>query len=127
MKEYTCIICPKYCRITVDSDLYEFTVLGNDCEKGREYALTEFTNPLRSVTFNVNVIGGNRAVTSVKPSREIPLVKILPLSRLIKKIRVNAPIKRGQTLFYLLGEKIIANQSVAKADDNESKSNGETS
>ena len=47
----------------------------------------------------------------------IALVKILPASRLLKKLYVDAPITEGQVLFpSLLGEKIIATASVEKAE-----------
>ena len=64
MKEFTCIMCPRGCRLTADSDLYELTVSGNACERGREYAESEYSNPVRTVTFNVGVSGGERRVVS---------------------------------------------------------------
>ncbi|MBQ7226769.1 MAG: DUF1667 domain-containing protein [Clostridia bacterium] len=116
MKEYTCILCPKSCRLTVDRDLYELTVSGNECERGKDYAIAEFTNPVRIATFNVAVEKGERAVVSVKTANPVMLAKVLPLARLIKKLKVTAPITCGQTLFSsLLGEKIIATANVAKA------------
>ena len=73
MKEFTCIMCPRGCRLTADSDLYELTVSGNACERGREYAESEYSNPVRTVTFNVGVSGGERRVVSARTARPVPL------------------------------------------------------
>jgi len=101
----------------VDSDLYETAVSGNACARGREYALAEYTNPTRSVTFNVRVSGGECRVVSAKTARRVPLAKVLPLARLVKKLTVAAPVNAGDVISNsLLGEKIIATSSVAKAE-----------
>lgn len=120
MKEIICAACNKGCRLSVDSDLYEVSVSGNECALGRDYAVSEYTNPVRTATFNVRVRGGAAAVVSAKTDRPVSLAKILPASRLLKKLYVDAPISEGQVLFSsLLGEKIIATSSVEKADNNE--------
>lgn len=117
MKEFICIVCPRGCRLRVDSDLYEPTVSGNACPRGKDYAIAEYTNPTRTVTFNIRVEGGERPVVSARTARPVAVVKVLPMARLSKKISVKAPIKAGQTLVAsLLGEKIIATSAVAKAD-----------
>lgn len=117
MKEFTCIMCPRGCRLTADSDLYELTVSGNACERGREYAESEYSNPVRIVTFNVGVSGGERRVVSARTARPVPLSKVLPVARLARRMTVFAPVSAGDVLFpSLLGEKIIATSSVAKAE-----------
>lgn len=117
MKEFTCIVCPRGCRLTVDSDLYEPIVSGNACPRGRDYAVSEYTNPTRTVTFNIRVEGGDRPVVSVKSVRPVAVVKVLPMARLAKKLTVKAPIRIGQVVIAsLLGERIIATSAVAKAE-----------
>ena len=58
---YTCILCPNSCEITVD---YEGKTVrsttGNKCDKGKEYVTQELTDPKRTVTSSVEVIGGDR-------------------------------------------------------------------
>lgn len=120
MKEIICAACGKGCLLRVDSDLYEISVSGNECARGKDYAAGEYANPVRPATFNVRVCGGKAAVAAAKTARPIALAKILPVSRLIKKLYADAPVKEGQVLFAsLLGEEIIATSSVEKADDNE--------
>ena len=113
MKEIRCTACERGCLLLADSDLYEISVSGNGCERGREYALAECINPVRCATFNVRVAGGSRPVVSSKTARPVAVAKILPLSRMILRLEVQAPIAAGQTLFAsLLGERIVATSSV---------------
>lgn len=117
MKEIKCTACERGCLLRADSDLYEITVSGNACPRGKEYAVSEYLNPVRSVTFNVKVRGGKVPVVPSKTARPIAVAKILPLSRLLLKLSVDAPIAEGQTLFAsLLGEKIISTASVEKEE-----------
>ena len=115
MKELKCTACERGCILHADMDLYEISVSGNGCERGREYALTECTNPVRSATFNVRVVGGVRSVVSAKTARPISVTKLLPLSRMVMRLEVRAPVKAGQTLFAsLLGERIVATSTVER-------------
>lgn len=118
MKEFVCIVCPRGCKLRVDSDLYETAVSGNACARGKEYAIAEYTNPTRSVTVNIRVRGGTRRVVSAKTERPVSLAKVLPLARLAGKLTVDAPVKAGDVISNsLLGEKIVATSSVAKAEN----------
>lgn len=115
MKEIKCTACERGCILRADSDLYEITISGNKCPRGKEYALSEYINPTREVTFNVRVRGGCSPVVSAKTAHPIAVSKILPLSRLLIKLSVDAPVAEGQTLFAsLLGERIISTSAVEK-------------
>lgn len=115
MKEIRCTECERGCLLRADSDLYEISVSGNECPRGREHAIREYTNPVREVTFNVRVRGGKAPVVPARTARPIAVAKILPLARLLTKLSASAPIKEGQTLFdSLLGERIISTSSVEK-------------
>ena len=50
MKEFTCIICPRGCRLSVDDNM---NVTGNFCPRGKQYAVSELTNPVRTITSSV--------------------------------------------------------------------------
>ena len=41
MKEYTCIVCPRSCRITVEEKDGELVITGNTCKRGYEFAKNE--------------------------------------------------------------------------------------
>lgn len=116
MKEFTCIICPRGCRLKVENNIYDVSVTGNHCKRGYKYALQEYTNPTRTVTLNIRVSGGQIPVVSAKTSDAVPLSKVMPLALLSKKLSVKAPIKAGDVLYSsLLGVEIIATKSIEKA------------
>ena len=69
MKEFTCIICPRGCRLTVDDNM---NVTGNTCPRGKQYAISELTNPVRTITSSVRVNNRDDLLVSVKTSGSIP-------------------------------------------------------
>ena len=46
MKELTCIVCPRGCRLKVDDNM---EVSGNACPRGKIYAINELTHPILSL------------------------------------------------------------------------------
>ena len=49
-KELVCIVCPRSCRMTITSDGDELVVTGNTCKRGKEFAVSEMTDPRRTVS-----------------------------------------------------------------------------
>ena len=92
MKEFTCIICHRGCRLKVDDDI---NVTGNTCPRGKEYAISELTNPVRSITSSVRVRNRDDLLVSVKTSGQIPKGKIFEVMEEINKIAVDAPTRIG--------------------------------
>ena len=92
MKEFTCIICPRGCRLKFDDDM---NVTGNTCPRGKEYAISELTNPVRSITSSVRVRNRDDLLVSVKTSGQIPKGKIFEVMDEINKIAVDAPTRIG--------------------------------
>lgn len=92
MKEFTCIICPRGCRLKVDDQM---NVTGNTCPRGKEYAISELTNPVRTITSSVRVNNRDDLLVSVKTSGPIPKGKIFTLMEEIDKLSVSAPTRIG--------------------------------
>ena len=92
MKELTCIICPRGCRLSIDENM---NVTGNFCPRGKEYAISELTNPVRTITSSIRVINREDLLVSVKTSGPIPKEKIFDVMKEINKIGVNAPTHIG--------------------------------
>ena len=92
MKELTCIVCPRGCRLTIDDNL---NVTGNSCPRGAQYAKDELTNPKRMITSFVRVKNRENTVVSVKTSTSIPKGMIFDVMNEIDKVRVTAPTKIG--------------------------------
>ena len=95
MKEFTCIVCPRGCRLTIDDNM---NVTGNTCPRGKEYAISEVTNPVRTITSSVRVTNREDLLVSVKTSGAIPKGKIFQVMAKINKIGVKAPCKIGQVV-----------------------------
>lgn len=95
MKEFTCIICPRGCRLKVDDQM---NVTGNTCPRGKEYAISELTNPVRTITSSVRVSNREDLLASVKTSGSIPKGKIFEVMDEINKLEVEAPTKIGQVV-----------------------------
>lgn len=93
MKELTCIICPRGCRLTIDDNN---NVSGNFCPRGKEYAISELTNPVRTITSSIRVTNREDTLVSVKTSGPIPKGKIFDVMKEIDKLGVEAPTEIGQ-------------------------------
>ena len=55
MKKLICIICPRGCPLEIDESTLE--VRGNSCPRGKIYAESELTQPVRTVTTTVAIEG----------------------------------------------------------------------
>ena len=117
-REYTCIICPNGCQISVE---YEGTniknIKGDECPKGKDYVKNEITNPLRVFTGSVLVENGDFSLVSVKTHVPIPKKYLKKIGEITRRIKVEAPIEIGQVVaFNLLNENIdlIATRKIKK-------------
>ena len=95
MKEFTCIICPRGCRLSVDDNM---NVTGNTCPRGKQYAISELTNPVRTITSSVRVNNRDDLLVSVKTSGSIPKGKIFEVMDEINKLSVAAPTRIGDVV-----------------------------
>ena len=92
MKELTCIICPRGCHLLIDDNN---NVTGNFCPRGKEYAISELTHPVRSITSSIRVKNRQDCLVSVKTSGPIPKDKIFDVMKEIDKLAVEAPTHIG--------------------------------
>lgn len=97
IKEMVCVACPLGCRlkVTLDDNGNVTDVTGNSCKRGIEYAHTECTNPTRSLTTTVKVVGGRLPVVPVKSSSALPKGILFDCMKVINKKSLNAPVKIG--------------------------------
>lgn len=113
-----CINCPAGCIVQVTVLNGEVTnVSGNTCERGEVYARNEVTAPVRIVTSNVKVSGGDKDIVSVKTAQAIPKGKIFACVDSLKGLVVNAPVKIGDVIVENVagtGIDLIATASCAK-------------
>ncbi len=95
MKELTCIVCPRGCRLKVDDDM---NVYGNACPRGEKYAIQELTNPTRTVTSSIRVTNRPYTLVSVKTDKPIPKDKMFEVMKEIDKLSIAAPTRIGQVV-----------------------------
>jgi len=76
----------------------EIKVSGHQCNAGIAYAKEEITNPTRNIATSVRVVGGDRAMLSVKTARAIPKGAIRAVVEAVHRVRVVAPIRIGDVV-----------------------------
>jgi len=121
MRNLTCIVCPVGCSLTVDEGAAqsgELTVTGNRCRRGLVYAQEEIRAPKRTVTATCGLRGAHRSIRRipVKSAAPCPTEKIPELLRDIYRIKVELPVRRGDTLisdWMGLGIDLVATRTVS--------------
>ena len=108
-REFTCIICPLGCSLSAEKTGEEIKVSGNSCPKGAEYAHTEMTNPVRTVTATVKCGEGR---LSVKTDRPVRKEDVFLCMEKIHTISVQPPVSIGDILIEnVAGANIVATQN----------------
>ena len=93
-----CIMCPNGCRLSAVEEKNGFTVGGNQCERGIDFALAEINDPRRTLTTTVRTCFSGVPVVPVRTTGEIPRGKIREAMNYIKTITVNRPLCIGETV-----------------------------
>ena len=112
-RDMICIICPRGCSLSAEISDSGVKVSGNACPKGKEYAINECTNPVRTVTATVRV--SNRCNTMVSVKTETPVAKdaMLSVMQALRQITVQAPVHMGDVILEnVCGAKIVATKDV---------------
>jgi len=73
-------------------------VEGNKCEKGREFAYAEMSNPSRTLTTTVRTKFPGVPVLSVRTSEEIPRDKLMTAMRELSEIVIEEELGCGDTV-----------------------------
>ncbi|MGL5647671.1 MAG: DUF1667 domain-containing protein [Clostridium sp.] len=114
LKELICIVCPKGCHLTVDTE--NETVTGNTCPRGKVYGLNEVKNPTRVVTSTIKIQNCDNIVLPVKTSVPIPKDMIFAIMKEINNISISLPIKTGDIILENVlntGSNIVATKSLS--------------
>ena len=115
-RSFICINCPLGCPLTVRTDgTGAVHVSGNTCRLGETYARKEVTNPTRTVTSTVRVLGGTAKLVSVKTKEAIPKEKILSFAEALKDVAVSSPVQTGDVILANVagtGVDIVATKTV---------------
>lgn len=101
IKNIICVSCPMGCPVSVeisDTAGKVLNVTGNTCPRGKAYAITECTAPVRMLTSTVKVRGGKTAMVPVKTSAPIPKGMMFDVMKEINKVEIDSPVKLGQVI-----------------------------
>ncbi|MBS7526156.1 DUF1667 domain-containing protein [Fusibacter paucivorans] len=96
----TCIICPNSCQMTVEASGDTYNVTGHKCARGKAFAISEITNPTRTLCTTVKVNASYLPVISVKTSGPIPKNRLMDVMHVLHAITVNAPLTCGEVVVH---------------------------
>lgn len=117
MKQLVCIGCPRGCRLTIDEKDGELIVTGNTCPRGKAFAVSEMTEPRRTICSTVRTSFPDAPVLPVRVSDDIPKDKIFDVMREINAVTLTERIGRGDAVIKNvlgLGVDVIATSDLLK-------------
>ncbi len=98
-KSLICISCPRGCHLEISPDAADgWLVTGNQCPRGKQYAIQEATDPRRLVTAAVPAKADGVPCASVRSASPLPVALIPELLNTLYQMRLEAPAKRGDVL-----------------------------
>lgn len=100
MREFVCVVCPNGCRIQCQaSDRADgYTISGNRCKRGADYALAEMTRPMRTLTSSVKTAFLEAPVISVRTNGEIEKSLLFRALAALKPIVVTERVGIGDVI-----------------------------
>lgn len=109
------------CQVTVTLDDGQITeISGYTCKRGLEYARTEVTAPVRTITTTVRVTGGTGPVVSVKTAEPVPKESIADCMEAVYVLSAPAPLKIGDVVCKNLagtGVALVATSDMDRTDN----------
>jgi CxxC motif-containing protein len=102
-------------RASINEDKSIASVTGNTCPRGEKYARDELTNPVRTLTSTVKLIGGK--TLPVRTNKPIPKKKLFDAMKIIKSASATVPVSVGDVIlrdFLGDGTDLIATRTVTE-------------
>jgi len=96
--EIICVACPKGCRLEARRENGEILVTHEGCKRGREYAVSEITDPRRMVATTVCVEKGSHPLLPVYTVSPFPKGRITELLKTLRQIKVQSPVRVDQVI-----------------------------
>jgi len=115
MANYTCIVCPVSCQLTVEEVGGELKVTGHTCKRGEEFGKNEHTNPMRMLTSTVVLEGSFLNRLPVVSEKEVPKAKLRECLKAVYAAKVQAPVQCGDVVIADVcgtGVNILASRSM---------------
>jgi CxxC motif-containing protein len=118
VKQILCIVCPNGCLIQAGKQDGAWLFSGNKCARGADFALSEMTCPMRTLTSTVRTsFNKTLPVRTVAP---IPKAKMMDVMKLLADVVITQPLAIGDTVIQNalgLGVDIIASSNILAEED----------
>lgn len=98
MKAITCIVCPNGCRILCENAEGEYRFSGNRCHRGAEYALSEITRPMRTLTTTVRTDFPGAPALPVRTNAPVPKERVRDVMRALRNVCVHERLDIGDVV-----------------------------
>jgi len=98
VRELTCIVCPNGCSLQVSQDVDPWSIAGNLCPRGIEFARKELTNPTRTVCSTARTSFAAARRLPVRTRGEVPLASVHAVMSEISRLVVDRDVRTGDTL-----------------------------
>lgn len=92
------VACPKGCRLEARKENGEILVTHEGCKRGREYAVSEITDPRRMVATTVRIEKGSHPLLPVYTASPFPRGRITELLKALRSVKVSAPVFINQVV-----------------------------
>ena len=112
--EMICINCPLGCHLKIDENM---NVTGNNCPRGKQYAIDEMTHPLITLTTTVAIESVTHERLSIITDKPVPKNMMMDIVRSIKDLKVKPPVKMGDVIVENVlntGSNLIASRSIER-------------
>ena len=96
--EIICVACPKGCRLEARRENDEILVTHEGCKRGREYAVSEITDPRRMVATTVRVEKSSHPLLPVYTASPFPKGRIPELLTALRSVKIPAPVRVNQVV-----------------------------
>jgi len=96
--EIICVACPKGCRLEARRENGEILVTHEGCKRGREYAVSEITDPRRMVATTVRVEKGSHPLLPVYTASPFPKDRIVELLSALRQVKIQSPVSVNQVI-----------------------------
>lgn len=98
-KEYTCVACPKGCKVEVEFEGDEIReITGYNCLKGKEYVEDEFYDPRRILTTTVKIKNARFPRIPVRTETGVPKDTLNCCLDELNEVELEAPVEIGDTV-----------------------------
>jgi len=98
MKNLYCITCPSGCYLTIIGSGFDMIIEGNKCDKGKDFAKHEMSNPSRTLTTTVRTKFPGVPVIAVRTAGEIPRDKLMSAMKDLSEVVVEDELSVGDVV-----------------------------